>query len=35
MDVMRSMAKAAGQSVPDFTPPDGETVEQVKEHFSL
>ncbi|KAM3870095.1 putative fructose-2,6-bisphosphatase TIGAR A [Diretmus argenteus] len=28
---MRDMAKAAGQSCPDFTPPEGETPEQVKE----
>lgn len=28
---MREMAKAAGQSFPDFTPPEGETQEQVKE----
>ncbi|XP_037621893.1 probable fructose-2,6-bisphosphatase TIGAR A [Sebastes umbrosus] len=28
---MREMAKAAGQSFPDFTPPNGETQEQVKE----
>ncbi|XP_071771040.2 putative fructose-2,6-bisphosphatase TIGAR A [Centroberyx gerrardi] len=28
---MRDMAKAAGQSCPDFTPPGGETQEQVKE----
>ncbi|XP_041964821.1 probable fructose-2,6-bisphosphatase TIGAR A isoform X1 [Alosa sapidissima] len=34
MDVMRSMAKAAGQLVPDFTPPQGETVEQVKLRFA-
>ncbi|KAM4618479.1 putative fructose-2,6-bisphosphatase TIGAR A [Polymixia lowei] len=28
---LMSMAKAAGQSWPDFTPPEGETQEQVKE----
>ncbi|XP_054476692.1 probable fructose-2,6-bisphosphatase TIGAR A [Anoplopoma fimbria] len=28
---VREMAKAAGQSFPDFTPPKGETQEQVKE----
>ncbi|XP_029290641.1 putative fructose-2,6-bisphosphatase TIGAR A [Cottoperca gobio] len=28
---VREMAKAAGQSFPDFTPPGGETQEQVKE----
>ncbi|KAK9517024.1 hypothetical protein VZT92_024920 [Zoarces viviparus] len=28
---VREMAKAAGQSFPDFTPPQGETQEQVKE----
>ncbi|KAJ8393437.1 hypothetical protein AAFF_G00061590 [Aldrovandia affinis] len=27
---MKNMAKAAGQSCPDFTPPEGETPEQVK-----
>ncbi|XP_041853761.1 probable fructose-2,6-bisphosphatase TIGAR A [Melanotaenia boesemani] len=27
----KDMAKAAGESFPDFTPPDGETQEQVKE----
>ncbi|KAM6946122.1 putative fructose-2,6-bisphosphatase TIGAR A [Aplochiton taeniatus] len=27
---MRNMAQAAGQSCPDFTPPEGETPEQVK-----
>ncbi|XP_028813642.1 G1/S-specific cyclin-D2a isoform X2 [Denticeps clupeoides] len=31
---MRTMARAAGQSVPEFTPPDGETVEQVKLRFA-
>ncbi|KAM7414130.1 hypothetical protein PAMA_019107 [Pampus argenteus] len=28
---MKEMAKAAGQSFPGFTPPEGETQEQVKE----
>lgn len=28
---LRDMAKAAGQSMPGFTPPEGETQEQVKE----
>lgn len=27
---MKNMAKAAGQSLPEFTPPEGETIEQVK-----
>lgn len=27
---LREMAKAAGQSFPDFTPPGGETQEQVR-----
>jgi len=27
---MKNMAKAAGQPLPEFTPPEGETMEQVK-----
>lgn len=27
------MAKAAGQTFPDFTPPDGETQDQVTSHY--
>ncbi|XP_062403421.1 probable fructose-2,6-bisphosphatase TIGAR A isoform X3 [Sardina pilchardus] len=34
MDLMRSMANDAGQSFPDFTPPQGETVEQIKIRFA-
>ncbi len=30
---MKNMAKAAGQPLPEFTPPDGETMEQVKSLF--
>lgn len=30
MQDLLEMAKAAGQSFPDFTPPDGETHEQVR-----
>ncbi|XP_030645288.1 putative fructose-2,6-bisphosphatase TIGAR A [Chanos chanos] len=30
MEDMRTMAKAAGQSMLEFTPPEGETMEQVK-----
>ncbi|XP_035257275.1 fructose-2,6-bisphosphatase TIGAR B-like [Anguilla anguilla] len=30
---MKDMAKAAGQSCPDFTPPQGETPEQVRERI--
>lgn len=33
MKELREMAKAAGQSFLDFTPPGGETQEQVKERF--
>ncbi|XP_072519458.1 probable fructose-2,6-bisphosphatase TIGAR A [Salminus brasiliensis] len=31
---MRNMAKAAGQLIPEYTPPNGETVEQVKVRIS-
>ncbi|TSS60388.1 putative fructose-2,6-bisphosphatase TIGAR A [Bagarius yarrelli] len=31
---MRNMAKAAGQSIPEYTPPDGETMDQVKNRIS-
>ncbi|XP_067091129.1 probable fructose-2,6-bisphosphatase TIGAR A isoform X1 [Osmerus mordax] len=30
---LRNMARAAGETCPDFTPPEGETQEQVKERF--
>ncbi|CAK6969217.1 probable fructose-2%2C6-bisphosphatase TIGAR A [Scomber scombrus] len=33
MQDMKDMAKAAGQSFPGYTPPEGETQEQVKERF--
>lgn len=33
MKELRELAKAAGQSFLDFTPPGGETKEQVKERF--
>lgn len=26
---MKNMAKAAGQPIPEYTPPDGETMDQV------
>lgn len=33
MQDLREMAKAAGQSMPGFTPPQGETQEQVSTAF--
>ncbi|KAG9271955.1 probable fructose-2,6-bisphosphatase TIGAR A [Astyanax mexicanus] len=32
---MRNMAKAAGQLIPEFTPPKGETMDQVKVRISM
>lgn len=29
MEDMKNMAKAAGQPIPEYTPPDGETMDQV------
>ncbi|KAK2838397.1 hypothetical protein Q7C36_013211 [Tachysurus vachellii] len=31
---MKNMAKAAGQPIPEYTPPDGETMDQVKNRIS-
>ncbi|XP_017578407.1 probable fructose-2,6-bisphosphatase TIGAR A isoform X2 [Pygocentrus nattereri] len=31
---MKNMAKAAGQPIPEYTPPEGETVDQVKVRIS-
>lgn len=33
MKDVREMAKAAGQSFPGFTPPEGETQEQVRRGY--